>query len=55
LIFQSRFAPPFVASRKSVGATLHVPSTPREMALARRIFIPASGFDGYAEITLNAG
>jgi hypothetical protein len=54
LIFHSRFAPLFVASRKSVGATLHVPSTPREMALARRIFIPASVFDGYAEIILNA-
>jgi hypothetical protein len=54
LIFHSCFAPLFVASRKSVGATLHVRSTPREMVLARRIFIPASVFDGYAEIILNA-
>jgi len=54
LIFHSRFAPLFVASRTSVVAPLHVQSTPREMVLARRIFIPASVFDGYAEIILNA-
>jgi hypothetical protein len=53
LTFRSHFVPLFVVSRKRAGARSHVLSTPHAMALARRIFIPVSVLDGYAEIILN--